>query len=146
MKILALTAVSAAALMALAACGDNRTDDVVQAPAPGAAPAPVTETRADLAATDAALAFGMSRKQLEDADLIAADNTDLGDVEVLVLDAAGKLTHLVVELDGPGDVKVQVPVDQVRGLARNNGADKDLTTDLTAQQLAALPRWTPPAK
>ena len=146
MKTLALTAVSAAALMALAACGDNRTDDVVQAPAPGAAPAPVTETRADLAATDAALAFGMSRKQLEDADLIAADNTDLGDVEVLVLDAAGKLTHLVVELDGPGDVKVQVPVDQVRGLARNNGADKDLTTDLTAQQLAALPRWTPPTQ
>lgn len=146
MKTITLTAVSAAALMALAACGDNRTDDVVQTPAPGAAPAPVTETRADLAATDAALAFGMSRKQLEDADLIAADNTDLGDVEALVLDAAGKLTHLVVELDGPGDVKVQLPVDQVRGLARNNGADKDLTTDLTAQQLAALPRWTPSAQ
>ena len=40
--------------------------------------------------------------------------------------------------EGPDDVKVQVPVDQVRGLARNNAADKDLTTDLTAQQLAAL--------
>ncbi|WP_333611258.1 hypothetical protein [Brevundimonas bullata] len=146
MKTLALTAVSAALLMALAACGDNRTDDVVQAPASGAQPAPVTENRADLATTNAALAFGMSRQQLEDADLIAADNTDLGDVEVLVLDASGKLTHLVVELDGPGDVKVQVPVDQVRSLARNNGADKDLTTDLTAQQLAALPRWTPPAQ
>lgn len=36
MKTIALTAVSAAALMALAACGDNRTDDVVQAPASGA--------------------------------------------------------------------------------------------------------------
>ncbi len=146
MKTIALTAVSAAALMALAACGDNRTDDVVQAPASGAQAAPVTENRADLATTNAALAFGMSRQQLEDADLIAADNTDLGDVEVLVLDASGKLTHLVVKLDGPGDVKVQVPVDQVRSLARNNGADKDLTTDLTAQQLAALPRWTPPAQ
>lgn len=67
--------------MALAACGDNRTDDVVQAPASGAQPAPVTENRADLATTNAALAFGMSRQQLEDADLIAADNTDLGDVE-----------------------------------------------------------------
>lgn len=145
MKVYALTAASVAVLM-LAACGDNRTDDVVQAPAPGAQPAEVTETRAEAATADAALAFGMSRQQLEDADLLSAANTDLGDVESLVLDASGKLTHVVIELEGPGDVKVQVPVDQVRGLARNNGADKDLTTDLTAQQLAALPRWTPPAQ
>ncbi|WP_312145453.1 hypothetical protein [Brevundimonas sp.] len=145
MKLYALTAASAAVLM-LAACGDNRTDDVVQAPAPGAQPAQVTETRADAATADAALAFGMSRQQLEDADLLSASNTDLGDVESLVLDASGTLTHVVIELEGPGDVKVQVPVDQVRGLARNNGADKDLTTDLTAEQLAALPRWTPPAQ
>lgn len=145
MKPYALTAASAAVLM-LAACGDNRTDDVVQAPAPGAQPQQVTETRADAATADAALAFGMSRQQLEDADLLSAANTDLGDVESLVLDASGQLTHVVIELEGPGDVKVQVPVDQVRGLARNNSADKDLTTDLTAQQLAALPRWTPPAQ
>jgi len=145
MKVYALTAASVAILM-LAACGDNRTDDVVQAPAPGAQPAEVTETRAEAATADAALAFGMSRQQLEDADLLSAANTDLGDVESLVLDASGKLTHVVIELEGPGDVKVQVPVDQVRGLARNNGADKDLTTDLTAQQLAALPRWTPPTQ
>jgi len=145
MKIHALTAASVAALM-LAACGDNRTDDVVQSPAPGAQPTPVTETRADAATADAALAFGMSRSQLEDADLLSSDNTDLGDIETLVLDASGKLTHVVVELEGPDDIKVQVPVDQVRGLARNNGADKDLTTDLTVQQLAALPRWTPPAQ
>ncbi|MFZ4166548.1 hypothetical protein [Brevundimonas sp. NPDC058933] len=145
MKVYALTAASVAVLM-LAACGDNRTDDVVQAPAPGAQPAEVTETRAEAATADAALAFGMSRQQLEDADLLSAANTDLGDVESLVLDASGKLTHVVIELEGPGDVKVQVPVDQVRGLARNNGADKDLTTDLTAQQLAALPRWTPPTQ
>jgi len=145
MKPYALTAASAAVLM-LAACGDNRTDDVVQAPAPGAQPQQVTETRADAATANAALAFGMSRQQLEDADLLSAANTDLGDVESLVLDASGKLTHVVIELEGPGDVKVQVPVDQVRGLARNNSADKDLTTDLTAQQLAALPRWTPPTQ
>lgn len=145
MNIHALSAASFAVLM-LAACGDNRTDDVVQSPAPGAQPVPVTETRADAATADAALAFGMSRSQLEDADLLSADNTDLGDVETLVLDASGKLTHVVVELEGPDDVKVQVPVDQIRGLARNNAADKDLTTDLTAQQLAALPRWTPPAQ
>ena len=37
MKIHALTAASVAALM-LAACGDNRTDDVVQPPAPARNP------------------------------------------------------------------------------------------------------------
>lgn len=146
MKLALTAAASAAALLGLAACGDNRTDDVVQPPAPGAPLAEVSETRADAAATSAAVAFGMTRGELEDADLLSSTNTDLGDVETLVLDASGALTHLVVELEGPGDVKVLVPVDQVRSVARNNGADKDLTTDLTLQQLEALPRWTPPAR
>ena len=128
--------------LAMAACSD-REDDVVQQAAPGAAPQPVSETRADVAQTTAALAFGMTREQLEDADLIGTDGTDLGDVETLVLDPAGALTHVVVELNGPGSPEVQVPVAQVRGLARNNNAEKDLTTDLTVPQLQALPAWKP---
>lgn len=140
-----LLAASAAALLGVAACSDNTTDDVVQAPAPGAQPQPVTETRADTAVAQAAVAFGMTRDELEDADLLSRDNTELGEVEVLVLDAAGQLTHVVVELSGPGDIKVMVPTDQVRGISRNDGRDKDLVTDLTAAQLQALPRWNPNA-
>lgn len=128
---------------AAAACSD-RDDDVVQAPAPGAAPVALPDKQADAAATNAALAFGMTRHQLEDADLYSRANVDLGDVETLVLDAAGALTHLVVELEGPGDMKVVVPVADVGPIDRNG--HKDLVTDLTPGQLQALPAWTPPAR
>ena len=147
MNRFAITAVAAFGAITLGACSDS-TDDVVQAPAPGAAPAPVTEQAADTATARAAIAFGMSRDQLEDADLHAADGSDLGDIETLVLDAGGQLTQLVVELEGPGDVKVSVPVGDVRAapVPTNGSDDRDLMTDLTAAQLAALPRWTPPAR
>ncbi|VXB20077.1 hypothetical protein [Brevundimonas sp. G8] len=130
-------------LGAVAACSD-RDDDFVQAPAPGAAPVALPEQQADTAATNAALAFNMNRDQLEDADLYSHANADLGDVETLVLDASGALTHLVVELEGPGDMKVLVPVADVAPIDRNG--DRDLVTDLTPGQLQALPAWTPPAR
>lgn len=125
------------------ACSD-RDDDVVQAPAPGAAPVALPDRQADAAASNAALAFNMTRDQLEDADLYSRANVDLGDVETLVLDASGALTHLVVELNGPGDIKVQVPIADVFPVDRNG--DRDLVTDLTPGQLQALPAWTSPAR
>jgi len=142
-RIALIAALSAAALTATA-CSDT-TDDVVQAPAPGEAPAPVSETRADVATTQTAVAMGMTRQQLEDADVLSSTNTKLGEVETLVLDPAGQATHIVVELEGPGDPKVVVPIDQLRSIAQNNGTDVDLTTNLTAAQLQALPAWTPNA-
>jgi hypothetical protein len=138
-----MISLAAAGLLAAAACSDNTDDDVVQPPAPGAAAEPVTEQRAETAQTAAALAFGMTRQQLEDADLMSADFTDLGDVETLVLDAGGQLTHVVVELEGPGDRKVALPIADVSSVAANDGRTKDLSTTLTAGQLAALPEWTP---
>lgn len=142
MTRLMLTACSVAVL-GLTACGNNTDDDVVQAPAPGAAPAPVSETRAETAQTAAAVALGMSREELEDADVISSDNTDLGDVETLVLNAGGQVESIVVELEGPGDRHVVVPIGQLTSLTR--GDDKDLTTTLTAAELADLPAWSGPA-
>lgn len=139
---LSVVAALAMGLTATAACSD-REDDVVQAPAPGAAPEPVSETRADVATTAAAIGFGMTRDQLEDADLLSSTNTDLGDVETLVLDAAGTLTHVVVELEGPGDRNVAIAVADLSSVAQNNAASVDLSTNLTAAQLAAMPEWTP---
>ncbi|WP_439472230.1 hypothetical protein [Brevundimonas sp.] len=140
----ALLSAAAVSLLTVAACSDNKSDDVVQAPAAGAAPEAVTENRADTAQASAALAFGMTRKELEDADLVSADHTDLGDVDILVLDASGALTQVVVELEGPGDRKVALPIADVSPIAHDNGTEKNLTTVLTATQLAALPEWTPP--
>lgn len=124
----------------VAACSD-REDDVVQQPAPNAAPEPVSETRADAATTSVAVAFGMTRDQLEDADLVSTDNTDLGDVETLVLDPQGRLTHVVVELEGPGDLKVLVPAGDLSSVER--AGERNLSTNLTLAQLQALPAWTP---
>ena len=131
-----MLALGAALLMTVtvAACSD-RDDDAVQAPASP------PDRQADGAATDAAVAFGMTRDQLEDADVVSRANADLGDVETLVLDASGALTHLVVELNGPGGMKVLVPVADLAPIDRNG--DKDLVTDLTPGQLQALPAWTP---
>ena len=111
---------------------------------PGAAPVALPDRQADAAASNAALAFNMTRDQLEDADVYSRANVDLGDVETLVLDASGALTHLVIELEGPGDMKVRVPIADVSPIDRNG--DRDLVTELTPGQLQALPAWTPPAR
>lgn len=144
MTRLTLAALGLLALGA-AACSD-READVAMTPAAGAEPVAVPEQVAESATDAAAVAFGMTREQLEDADLMSLDNTDLGDVETLVLDASGTLTHIVIELEGPGDLKKVVPLANLGVGEQADGSSKDLTTDLTAAQLTALPDWTPPAR
>ena len=136
--------ISTAALMALgvAAC-DNTTDDVVRAPAPDVAPQAVTNDEAKVATQEAALALGMTRKALEDADIVNASGLDLGDVESLVVDARGVVTHLVVDIEGYNDIEVLLPLDQVKAEQRSDGRDPNLVTTLTAAQLAELPRYNP---
>lgn len=131
------------ALLAVAAC-DNRSDDVVQAPTANTPAAPVSESMANAATDAAALALGMTRQQLEDADLVgpAPDHVKLGEVETLVLDGAGQVTHLVIDVEG-SDTDVVAPITGVTALRR--GADMDLATEWTAAQLRALPAWNPNA-
>lgn len=127
--------------LALVACNDT-DDDVVQAPAPGAQPEPVSENMAQTATTQAALTLGMTREQLEDADVLSSTLTDLGDVETLVLDPAGQVTHVVIELEGGGDDRmVSVPIGQVTSYKDDLG-NVDLKTDLTSAQLEAMAPWT----
>ena len=143
MKTSMMMAVATVAVLGLAAC-DNRTSDVVRAPAPDMAPEPLSADEAKAATSEAALALGMTRKALEDADIINAQGKDLGDVESLVTDASGTVTHLVVELDGPGDVEVLLPLAQVKAETRTDGKSPDLVTQLSPEELAALPRYNPP--
>lgn len=123
------------------ACGSPEPEAVEATP--GAAPVAVSDTRADVAATQTALALGLTRSELEDADLLAPgpEFTDLGDVETLVLDAAGQVTGLVIDLEGV-DKDVIVPIGDVTSLRR--GDEVDLTTTMTQQQLQALPAYTGP--
>lgn len=130
----------ALALLGVAACADNEPE-AVETTAAGTT-APVTETRAETAATSTALALGMTRDELENADLLNTANNDMGDVETLVLDAGGQATAVVIELEG-SDRRVSVPLDQLTSIRQ--GDDVDLTTRLTIEELAAMPDWTPPA-
>lgn len=131
-----------AALLGMAACGDNKTDDVVKAAAAGGVAQPVSEETAKAVETQTALALGLTRKELEDADIVSSAGVDLGDVESLVIDSRSAVTHLVVEVDGPEDVKVLLPIDKVAVHLQPNG-DRDLKTDMTVTELLALPKYAP---
>lgn len=142
MNRLLLLPVLSLSLLGAAACS-NSEPAAVEA-TPEAAPVAVSETRADTAATTAALALGLTRGELEDADLVgpAPGYADLGDVETLVLDPAGQVTGLVIDLEGV-DKDVVVPLAAVTSLRRET--EVDLTTGMTQAQLQALPAYTPPA-
>ncbi len=128
-------------LLGAAACSSPEPDAVEAAP--NAEPTPVSETAARTAATTVALALGLTRADLEDADLVspAPDFTDLGDVETLVLDPAGQVTGLVIDLEGI-DKDVVVPIDGLTSVRREN--EVDLTTTMTQPQLQALPAYAGP--
>ena len=73
----ALSTVAAVALMGIAACGDGRDDDVVQAPDAMTATEQTAEPVLD-GVGEHVTALGLNREELEDADLLSADRTDLG--------------------------------------------------------------------
>lgn len=138
------TMIACAALLAVAACGDNKTDDVVKAPSVGGASEPVSDQTAHAAEAQAAAALGLTRKELEDADIVSPTGVDLGDVESLVIDARNNVTHLVVEVQGRDEVKVLLPIGQVSVHVQADG-DKDLKTALAVNELLALPKYVPAA-
>jgi hypothetical protein len=107
--------------------------------------ADVTEDRieqqadASAAASGAEVAaLGLTERQLLDADLVAADGTELGDIEQVRRDASSAVTGLLVEIeDSNPDRYVVVPL---AGLTtRVSGNDTDVQTTMTAAQLGALP-------
>lgn len=131
---LARYAVLPLAVAALAACDSpaeeeaDRVEDQLEQQAEANA----------VAAGNAVAALGLTEAQLLEADLVAADGTDLGDVEQVRRNASGAVDGLVVEIDDSNpDRYVVVPID---GLTRReSGDDIDVSTTMTAAELAALP-------
>lgn len=83
--------------------------------------------------------------QIEDADVIDSANRKAGEVEHVLLDAAGKPTAVVIEIDRAGpDKKVVVALADV-SVAPEPGdpGDYQVRTKLTKEQLLALPEWKP---
>lgn len=131
-KLLALACTTAL----LSACGsseadvaEDRVEDAAEASAAAAGPAPV--------------ALGLSERQLLDADLRGADDTELGDVVRLERAADGTVDRLLIEIeDSNPDRYVHVPVAGLTPVTR--GDDTDLSTTMTRAQLEALPAVTLP--
>lgn len=131
-------AMTGAALL-VTACGSNDTtpppaNDTAMQTSMGTTPG-----NADMmAAPFDAVAFGLTERQLLDADFKDWNGSDLGDVEALERDTGGAVTHLIVEIDDTDpDRYVRVPVDGLERVA--DGDDWDVRGQYTRDQLMALP-------
>ena len=131
-------AVGAAALLA-GAC--NQPEETTTAPTDEMATAD-TMAPTDDGMGAGGMTLGMTTAQLEDADVVSADGTDLGDVERVVTDSTGQVTGLAIEVEGAADGEyVLLPI---AGLTtRADGMDNDVQTTMTVEDLRALPAWTP---
>ncbi|MFK0298559.1 PRC-barrel domain-containing protein [Brevundimonas sp. NPDC090276] len=129
----------AAALAALlAACSEQKKEPAPVAE-PAAAPTPAAATAG--LTRDEPMALGLTVAQLEDADLLSANGSDLGDVERVDVDSAGKVTGLIVAPTGPGERWVRLPLT---GLTiKADGDDHDVVTSMTWEEVKALPAWAP---
>lgn len=131
-------AVAGAALL-VTACSDN---DATPPPVNDAAMQTsmgTTPGNTDMMAAPVdAVAFGLTERQLLDADFKDWNGSDLGDVEALERDTGGAVTHLIVEIeDTDPDRYVRVPVEGLERVA--DGDDWDVRGQYTRDQLMALP-------
>ncbi len=127
----------AAATALLAACSQQKEEAAPPAAEPNAAPAPGAAglTRHE------PMALGLTVAQLEEADLLSSNGSDLGDVERVDVDSAGKVTGLIVAPTGPGERWVRLPLTGLT--VKTDGDDHEVVTTMTWEELKALPAWAP---
>lgn len=76
--------------------------------------------------------------QIEELDVVSADGARLGDVDEVLATAEGDVVAISIDINGLlglGDDDVILPLDQIELF------EGDLRTDLTEEELEALPRW-----
>ena len=87
---------------------------------------------------DTPVALGLTERQLLDAEILAADGTELGDVEAVTKDADGNATELLIEVeDSNPDRYVTIPIDGLTVTTRGN--DTDLSSGMTLEDIGSLP-------
>ena len=87
---------------------------------------------------DTPVALGLTERQLLDAEILAADGTELGDVEAVTKDADGNATELLIEVeDSDPDRYVTIPIDGLTVTTRGN--DTDLSSEMTMEHIGSLP-------
>ncbi|CAN7651650.1 PRC-barrel domain-containing protein [Phenylobacterium sp. LjRoot225] len=88
-------------------------------------------------------ALGLTRHQLEDADLVDAQGREIGEVEKLVVGPNGNVTGLIVEIDQRDptpDRRVQIPLTGLKSVPeRGDPGDHNIQTQRSVAELLALP-------
>ncbi len=131
-----LPLLTAAASIALTACGNGQPTATPAAGTAAPAPAPVAAQTTNMA--EPVLALGLTRRQLEDAELLDATGAEIGEVERVVTDASGAVTGLLVEIeDTTPDRYVTIPLDGLTVVT--HGDDNDLRSTHTRAALVAMP-------
>ena len=77
-------------------------------------------------------------QRLDDMKVLSTSGEEIGEVENVLVDASGRVSAVVVEIDqvlGMGGLNVVVPLDQLRFESGK------LISGLTKEQFSALPRW-----
>ena len=89
------------------------------------------------------VALGLTRLQIEDADLVDLQGRELGEVERLVIDSGGKVTHLIVEIDRNDpkpDHIVQIPLTGLAAVPDpDDRGEFDVQTRQGVDELLAMP-------
>ncbi len=92
------------------------------------------------------VALGLTRLQIEDADLVDINGREIGEVERLVMDAGGNVTHLIVEIDQNDpkpDHLVQIPLTGLAAVPDpDDKGEFDVQTRQGVAELLALPATT----
>ncbi|MCV0386078.1 MAG: PRC-barrel domain-containing protein [Nitrobacter sp.] len=87
---------------------------------------------------DTPVALGLTERQLLDAEVLAADGTELGDVEAVTKDADGNATELLIEVeDSDPDRYVTIPMDGLTVTTRGN--DTNLSSEMRMEDIGSLP-------
>ncbi|HEY0622261.1 hypothetical protein [Sphingomonas sp.] len=130
-------------LVLIAACSDDppkapagtevTSNGAISAPAP-------TVTASNLpSASGPGTAFGLTTKQIEDADLVDTGGHDLGDIHRVETDASGNIEAVIVEIgDTDPDRFVRLPLTRLTAIA--DGDDWNLRAATSRAELIALPQ------
>ena len=136
--------IAAAAAALLAACSQQKETPPAAAPAdtaPAAGPAMTAQPDAAAMTQGEPLVLGLRSAQLEGANLLSTDGTDVGDVQKVDVSSDGKATGLIVAPTGVGERWVRLPL---AGLTvKTLGDDHVVVTGLTLDQVKTLPAWAP---
>jgi len=103
------------------------------------APAPTVMASNLPSASGPGTAFGLTTRQIEDADLVDVAGKDLGDIHRVETDASGNIDAVIVEIaDTDPDRFVRMPLTRLTAVA--DGDDWNLRAATSRAELIALPQ------